>query len=83
MATLATALRLFRPLADQGLAKAQLFLGVMYANGQGVPQNQVEAMNGIGSLQIKAKRPHRPLSGSYTPMVWACQRTPLKDGMVS
>jgi TPR repeat protein len=32
----ATALRLFRPLADQGFSKAQHNLGVMYANGQGV-----------------------------------------------
>jgi len=33
----ATALRLFRPLANQGIAKAQYNLGVMYANGQGLP----------------------------------------------
>ena len=39
-----TALRLLHPLADQGMAKAQIILGVMYANGQGVSQNQVEAM---------------------------------------
>src|SRR5262249_372208 len=40
----ATALGLLHPLADQGQAGAQVILGVMYANGQGVPQNQVEAM---------------------------------------
>ena len=40
----ATALRLFRPLADQGDALAQYNLGVMYSNGQGVPQNYAEAM---------------------------------------
>ena len=40
----ATALRLLRPLAEQGLAKAQILLGVMYARGQGVAQNYGEAM---------------------------------------
>jgi uncharacterized protein len=35
----ATALRLLRPLADQGNASAQYNLGVMHANGHGVPQN--------------------------------------------
>jgi hypothetical protein len=39
----ATALRLFRPLADQGNALAQYALGVMYDNGQGVQQNYAEA----------------------------------------
>ena len=40
----ATALRLFRPLAEQGHASAQNNLGGMYDNGQGVPQNYAEAM---------------------------------------
>src|SRR5215472_18681799 len=40
----ATALQLFRPLADQGMARAQTILGVMYATGQGVPKNDNEAM---------------------------------------
>ena len=35
----ATALRLWQPLAEQGNAAAQRNLGVMYANGQGVPQD--------------------------------------------
>src|SRR5665811_1208260 len=39
----ATALRLFRPLADQGVAIAQNNLGVLYEKGQGVPQNYAEA----------------------------------------
>ena len=39
----ATAFRLWRPLADQGNAHAQFNLGVMYDNGQGVPQNHVQA----------------------------------------
>ena len=35
----ATALRGFRPLAEQGDADAQFFLGVMYDNGEGVPKD--------------------------------------------
>ena len=38
------ALREFRPLAEQGLAEAQVNLGFMYAKGQGVPQDDVEAV---------------------------------------
>src|SRR5262249_44746031 len=40
----ATALQLFRGLADQGMPRAQAILGVMYANGQGVPKSDTEAM---------------------------------------
>src|SRR5262245_9634805 len=38
------ALRLTRPLAEHGDASAQVVLGVMYAQGQGVPQNYAEAL---------------------------------------
>ena len=40
----ATALREWTPLAEQGEAYAQALLGVMYANGQGVPQDDAEAV---------------------------------------
>jgi TPR repeat protein len=39
----ATALRLWRPLANQGDAFAQFNLGLMYFRGEGVPQNHDEA----------------------------------------
>jgi TPR repeat protein len=39
----ATALRLWRPLAEQGNAGAQSNLGVMYAKGQGVPRDYAQA----------------------------------------
>jgi TPR repeat protein len=39
-----TALRLLRPLADQGCAAAQVFLGQMYGHGLGVPQDYAEAL---------------------------------------
>jgi TPR repeat protein len=37
------AIRLFRPLAEQGNAKAQNVLGVMYRRGQGVARSSVRA----------------------------------------
>jgi TPR repeat protein len=40
----ATALRLLRPLANQGDAGAQIKLGLMYFWGRGVPQNDAEAL---------------------------------------
>jgi hypothetical protein len=40
----ATELQILRPLAEQGNALAQLGLGVMYANGQGVPQDYAQAV---------------------------------------
>ncbi len=40
----ATALKEFRVLAEQGYAGAQNNLGLMYAEGQGVPQNHKEAV---------------------------------------
>jgi TPR repeat protein len=39
----ATALREWRPLAEQGFIAAQFNLGQLYANGQGVPQDYVQA----------------------------------------
>ena len=40
----AAALRLWRPLADQDHAAAEYNLALMYANGQGVPQDDAEAI---------------------------------------
>lgn len=40
----ATAILNWRPLAEQGNARAQLILGAMYADGQGVPQDYKEAV---------------------------------------
>ena len=40
----ATALRLWRPLAEQGNAPTQYNLGLMYSSGQGVPQDYAEAI---------------------------------------
>jgi len=40
----ATALKFWRPLAEQGDAKAQNKLGFIYANGRGVPPDDTEAV---------------------------------------
>ncbi|MBT6256314.1 MAG: sel1 repeat family protein [Alphaproteobacteria bacterium] len=40
----ATALKLFRPLADDGDPEAQYYLGNMYRNGEGVPTNKARAV---------------------------------------
>lgn len=40
----ATAMRFWRPLAEQGGAGAQYNLGLMYETGEGVPQDYVEAV---------------------------------------
>jgi hypothetical protein len=40
----ATAMRLWRPLAEQGNANAQYNLGVMYGKSQGVPQDYAEVV---------------------------------------
>jgi TPR repeat protein len=40
----ATALREWTPLAEQGDALAQVILGLMYNNGEGVPQDHAEAL---------------------------------------
>jgi hypothetical protein len=40
----ATALRLFRPLANQGDAHTQVMLGIIYDHALGVPQNYAAAM---------------------------------------
>ena len=39
-----TALKEWKPLADQGHAYAQYNLGLMYANGYGVPEDDAEAV---------------------------------------
>jgi uncharacterized protein len=40
-----TVMRLLRPLADQGVVLAQFSLGLMYANGKGVPEDSTQAAN--------------------------------------
>ena len=39
-----TAMKLWKPMAEQGNASAQYYLGVMYANGFGVPEDDKQAV---------------------------------------
>jgi TPR repeat protein len=39
----ATAMRLMRPLAEQGIVRAQKTIAIIYDNGQGVPQDHAES----------------------------------------
>ncbi|MGB8077349.1 MAG: tetratricopeptide repeat protein, partial [Gallionella sp.] len=43
----AAALKEFQPLAEQGSAQAQYYLGTLYLNGTGVAQNNAEAVKWI------------------------------------
>ena len=54
------ALRLYHSLAEQGEAVAQAVLGVMYENGEGVPQNHGEAAKWY---QLAAEQGHAPAQG--------------------
>ena len=48
----ATALREWRPLTEQGHAFAQFNLGILYANGRGVPQNYAMARQRAASHSV-------------------------------
>jgi TPR repeat protein len=43
----------FRPLADQGYRLAQYTLGLMYAQGQGVPQDYKQAVRWFGRAAVQ------------------------------
>ena len=51
----ATALQLIRPLADCGVAEAQVNVGLMYSAGWGVPENHAEA---VKWFQLAADQGH-------------------------
>ena len=53
----ATALKFLQPLAEQGDAKAQKYLGLMYEKGLGVPQDGAEAVKWYPKA---AEQGHRP-----------------------
>ena len=56
----ATALREFRPLADQGDARAQVLLGVMYIIGKGVPEAAAKPCSGTARPPSRETREARP-----------------------
>jgi TPR repeat protein len=65
------AIRLFRPLAEQGNAKAQTVLGVMYRRGEGVARSPVRAFIWLSRAaargDTKAKVELRDVSQTMTP----------------
>jgi TPR repeat protein len=67
----APAIRLFRPLAEQGNAKAQSALGMMYRRGQGVARNSVHAFlwfsRAAARGDTRAKVELREVSQTMTP----------------
>ena len=58
----ATALREWRPLAEQGLVEAQFNLGLMYGNGWGVPENDAKAVKWyrLAAKQGECRRSGQP-----------------------
>jgi TPR repeat protein len=65
------AIRLFRPLAEQGNAKAQSVLGVMYRRGEGVARSSVRAFIWLSRAaargDARAKVELRDVSQTMTP----------------
>jgi hypothetical protein len=62
---------IFRPLAEQGSAKAQSVLGVMYRRGQGVARNSARAFiwlsRASASGDVRAKAELHDISQTMTP----------------
>jgi TPR repeat protein len=61
----ATALENWQPFAEQGNARGQYNLGVMYANGRGVPQDYAEAMRWYRLAAEQGDAVAQGLLGSY------------------
>jgi TPR repeat protein len=51
----AAALRVFRPMADQGQVLGEYILGLMYANGQGMPEDYAEALKWLQKAADKGE----------------------------
>ena len=62
----ATALKEFRPLAEQGHAVAQFKLGVMYDHGYGVPENDTEAVKWLRKAAVQGLQMLRTTSALCT-----------------
>src|SRR5438270_4212548 len=87
----APAIRLFRPLAEQGNAKAQNVLGVMYRKGEGVARSPARAFMWFSLAAVrgdaKAKARLRDVSQTMTPqelsqareMAQACEASSYRN----
>jgi uncharacterized protein len=81
----ATAMKLWRPLADQGDAVAQHGLGVMYAIGQGVAKDDAEAMKWFRLAAEQGDADAQERLGTYfaaraTPVT--SKEPPIPEGVV-
>ncbi len=75
----ATALRELRPLAEQGDAPAQYYLGHMYRTGQGVVQDYAKALKWYRRAAERAMPQRRTSSASCTARARAwCGTTPRR-----
>jgi len=61
----ATALKEFRPLAEQGSAEAQLYLGKMYMMGQGVIRDPDQAMKWLKASALQGNADAQFFVGSF------------------
>ena len=75
----AKALRLIRPLANDGNAAAQFNLGVMYLAGHGVQRIIQPQHYGFGKLRSKATPSLNPISGPCIATAEAWRRTMPKQ----
>jgi TPR repeat protein len=85
----APAIQLFRPLAQQGNAKAQAVIGVMYRRGQGVAKNSRQAFMwlSLASARGDSKAELHEVSRSMTPaelaqareMMQACEASNYRN----
>jgi TPR repeat protein len=85
------AIRLFRPLAEQGNAKAQSALGVMYRRGEGVARSSVRAFIWLSRAaargDARARVELRDVSQTMTPeelsqareMAQACEASDYRN----
>jgi TPR repeat protein len=85
------AIKLFRPLAQAGNAKAQSIMGVIYRKGQGVAPNSARAFMWLSVAaargDAKAKAELKDVSGEMTPaemtqarqMMQACEASNYRD----
>jgi len=70
----AEAMKWFRKSAEQGLAKAQFFVGFMYDNGMGVPKNDAEA---VKWYRKAAEQGHEYSQLSLGRMYWKGKGVPV------
>ena len=69
------AIGLLRPLADQGDADAQTYVGLIYDHGYGVPQNYAEAVSWYRKAADQGTDMEKQISASCTPLAMALRAT--------